>query len=917
MGANVYVMDLGEPLGRPFVFVEGIDFGLSGNDGPHQLGDFGWSAFNGCDIEAYPMMAGMPALIDSLVERGFHPVLIDFGEGAGDIHSNAVLLTDILGHLVEYRTNPAPMVVSGASMGGQIARIALGMMEQAGQPHCTQLYLSLDSPHEGANVPLGLQQLIGVLTESNGSVEGLSEALSSPAARQLLLRQDGPMVFRHQYRQLLEEVGWPKRCHKAGIANGGHTPISEECTPLLDYEYTLVTADVLGDLIGLLDLEVHPYPGDPDHPLASPLFPVTSLVEMPEGNGWPWPLEMTVGTASDLSQHWSPSLDLMPGGTRPSMVQFAETFNQAVANMDIPWPLSIPPIQPWEYQPLHCFIPTPSALGIPPPWNESTMDSLALMSPFDSVHIAPENEPHSEINTLNSEFVLNQIDWSTCPISPGWVSDTVQVHSFGNWSLPDLTIDGLLALQSAHAMFGAQAAPTGSHGLFHLHPCGSGITIKPTGTLQIGGGYGPNAATAELVLSAGSILRIEGDLRIGAGSQLRLEPGSVLQLVGGHLHQSGGSVLSADPGSAIMATGAVSWHQEGQSTLIADTDIELSDADWTHHLASMARIHVPHGAHFLVGTESSATWTGFTQETNWVVASGAEVRVEGSGSWRHEKAGIRLFGSAKWTSNLTGGVEFHDSRWTGSETDTISISGALTLENHQSDQLTLHQAGGEFRAYNSDFNEGHTFLDNNRIRWRHCDFTDHPVVHHSLGLHPSHLMESCQFIHAGTGLSIHGPGTLRMEDCVFASNAVGLLSQNSAVELSCVQFHSNDTGILADRSQLFLEPTSGGGWNVFDGNHVHMRFSQAPLPLIEGGANHFGNHYSAWATGTLELNCSGAGLDWAIHGQSWNWPVSWPQIQSGLWAMGPDGAYDCPVTALDLSPVESAECRELERKKSE
>ena len=99
MTANVYLMDTGEPLGRPFVFVEGIDFGLGGTSDAHRFGDFGWDEFLGCAPALYPMMGHVPVLIDSLLNRGFHPVLVDFQEGSGDIFSNAALLADILQHL--------------------------------------------------------------------------------------------------------------------------------------------------------------------------------------------------------------------------------------------------------------------------------------------------------------------------------------------------------------------------------------------------------------------------------------------------------------------------------------------------------------------------------------------------------------------------------------------------------------------------------------------------------------------------------------------------------------------------------------------------------------------------------------------------------------------------------------------------
>ena len=51
--------------------------------------------------------------------------------------------------------NIATNVILGQSMGGVIARYALRKMEDAGMEHQVSLYISHDSPHLGANVPLG------------------------------------------------------------------------------------------------------------------------------------------------------------------------------------------------------------------------------------------------------------------------------------------------------------------------------------------------------------------------------------------------------------------------------------------------------------------------------------------------------------------------------------------------------------------------------------------------------------------------------------------------------------------------------------------------------------------------------------------------------------------------------------------
>ena len=98
-------------------------------------------------------------------------------------------------------------VVLGISMGGLVARYALRDMEVNGITHDTRLNISLDSPHQGANIPVGFQAMVSHLSGMgiaqgfpalvtweviNLSQLGLGapiRMLNSPAARQMLKYQ--------------------------------------------------------------------------------------------------------------------------------------------------------------------------------------------------------------------------------------------------------------------------------------------------------------------------------------------------------------------------------------------------------------------------------------------------------------------------------------------------------------------------------------------------------------------------------------------------------------------------------------------------------------------------------------------------------------------------------------------------------
>ncbi len=87
-------------------------------------------------------------------------VYVDNNNGIEDIRRNAALFTEALelANSPAYRhADAASNVVMGISMGGLVARYALRKMEMEGKDHKTWKYISMDSPHKGANVPVGLQ----------------------------------------------------------------------------------------------------------------------------------------------------------------------------------------------------------------------------------------------------------------------------------------------------------------------------------------------------------------------------------------------------------------------------------------------------------------------------------------------------------------------------------------------------------------------------------------------------------------------------------------------------------------------------------------------------------------------------------------------------------------------------------------
>lgn len=120
--------------------------------------------------------------------------------GADYIERNGLNLTKLIRNLnnsLNANGSNEELVIVGPSMGGQISRYALAYMEkkyaETNQPqwqHNTRLWISVDSPHLGANIPLGLQALINQVKDDSAAARDFADnQLGSAAAKQQLIEQ--------------------------------------------------------------------------------------------------------------------------------------------------------------------------------------------------------------------------------------------------------------------------------------------------------------------------------------------------------------------------------------------------------------------------------------------------------------------------------------------------------------------------------------------------------------------------------------------------------------------------------------------------------------------------------------------------------------------------------------------------------
>ncbi|MCW8982334.1 MAG: hypothetical protein OQJ83_13200, partial [Altibacter sp.] len=163
--------------------------------------------------------------------------------GADYIQRNAMVLIALIDLLNDQKVGDEELVILGPSMGGLVARYALSYMEQNSLDAETRLYISFDSPHRGANIPISLQYLINYLAQETGDPDAqaiVDNVLNSPAAKEMLydhllghlqagsdylqdpskLLPIGAPDFRDAFQAELDALGFPQNVRNVTMVNG-------------------------------------------------------------------------------------------------------------------------------------------------------------------------------------------------------------------------------------------------------------------------------------------------------------------------------------------------------------------------------------------------------------------------------------------------------------------------------------------------------------------------------------------------------------------------------------------------------------------------------------------------------------------------------------------------------------------------
>lgn len=375
---------------------------------------------------------------------GFDVTLVNFPAGADYIERNAMAVVSLLQReTAKLSTNGSTEKITliGPSMGGLISRYALAYMEKNGLNHNTKLWVSFDSPHLGANIPIGAQENLyfyGYNGRQDQAKTKFDENFRSPAARQMLIEQldnkheaypypttlwgnsspigqNNNTPFRQQFQNNLNangiagSNGYPQNVRKIAMINGttNGTKTNGEGQKFLDLaaftiiKYGQIFGTSIQTKIKVATIE-------------------DSFLQNTGGYGQTFAGKVTIkrvggievqsGSVSRTNSNPRGSMDNVQGGTFNTQGiikdEFTLALNDAVDS------------QEWRaYLPNHAFIPSVSSLAFKNPnfdWSTALNRNL-VCDPnnkeiyFDSYFAPSRNEEHVFVSAENANWLIKEL----------------------------------------------------------------------------------------------------------------------------------------------------------------------------------------------------------------------------------------------------------------------------------------------------------------------------------------------------------------------------------------------------------------------------------------------------------------------------------------------------------------------------
>lgn len=962
VSGNAYYLASGA-FDKPFIFVEGIDF--SYYQDAQRNGDFGWCEFTSAS-NGYEFLGNLPGTLQQLHQDGFDIILVDFADGAGDITMSSALVKHLLRMVNFTKQGNYPSILAGASMGGVVTRYTLADMERTGENHCIGLWISLDAPHRGANVPFGLQQMIFSLADEPQAAQFITNFLRRPATKQLLILQyDNTLPedewynpSQHlQFYQNLENLGFPRSCKSLGVANG-----NMRGRKLWENDYDFLMDE---------NCDVVPCSSGPEA-----RFFITSTLGDPWYNDW-WGVQSNgshnvsgqmvksdppsllnvisetlfgglFGGSSEVCdfdkyirsfyiRKNQPAYDNAPGGTRNSLGQFAWAINSTDQLDGQCTDVTI-------YKGAHCFIPTYSALAMmhqhPP------LDALSILeddpgnTPFDDI-LGPmyENEAHSHVSLELSQRILEESRFLTATNGIGLPEElSASQPNNGHFNMGRVgcnTIGAMRIHSGGHLTINSigpqhfgenpdQASYPGSHfKAFILPHCsGSDVIIESGGMLSVGDPGGLCTATLVVRKGARLITRPGSKLVVYRGSRLIVEEGGIVELNEDAEHRVEGSPLQY---------GHIELKEGG--TLVMNNSTLKLDGQETKLISMHGRLEARTGKNTIRGNIGECgQWVCPTPESgNIEVRSGASLRIEGH---HINDVVIECYANAGARVSGDGELILYNAAVRLEEASTLSLSVPAIVSRCRIyadgtyDEWPMVKSDGsraDWTVNRCEFVDVQssdqtilidrcTFMgNNNSLAFEHCIPTlKGSVFKNYLISNINATGESrvlgCEHYHEDTENAIllndQGEHILSVKGTHFNGGNNQVRKSEGRLVLGCNRFQNSNSALFLRQScSLVMSGAGECGRNIFANNKIHVLLRHAGALSLDQGENTFGTFGQYIFFGSIYAQCGANCNPTTLHAQQNYW-LTWP-------GMAPSADDPWPTSiAVRASPSAINTCAE-------
>lgn len=334
------------------------------------------------------------SLLEDLRSLGYDAIVLDFVAATDPIQRNAFVVAELLQQIAATVAPTQDVFLVGASMGGLCSRYALLWLESQSIDVRVRAFLSFDTPHAGANIPLGIQYWLDFFSSESADVAQLLALLDKPAALQMLVAHHTsppgatgvPDPLRAALLADFAALGdWPTQPRLLSVANGSGASAGQgflPATQIVRWQYRSFLVDIDGDVWAV------PNPGS-----ATIFHGRVDFIFLPAD-------EQFVNVSG------TPPWDNAPGGSRDTMFQMDTTaapYGDIVA-----------------LQQRHCFVPTTSALALDSTdlfYDVDGDPNLLSHTPFAAVHWAATNEEHVFISPETKAWVIAEITASATSAS--------------------------------------------------------------------------------------------------------------------------------------------------------------------------------------------------------------------------------------------------------------------------------------------------------------------------------------------------------------------------------------------------------------------------------------------------------------------------------------------------------------------